>query len=235
MSAPTPNHKPLSEAAEDCLKAIWQRETEGQTASTTALAKALAVTPGTITAMLKRLASLELIEHRRYQGALLTESGRKVALEIVRHHRLLELYLYKEMGYSWDEVHDEAEALEHTISEEFEDRVAAMLGHPTTDPHGDPIPPKDGEPAQPTLLPLAALEPGQRAVIARVRDSDPEMLRLMSQRGLVLDVEIEALEPEEGQAVRIVASGGEARLTPEQAAQVFVRLAPEDAGSDSEQ
>jgi len=215
--------RPLSEAAEDCLKALWTFESEDRPATTTALARALELTPGTVTTMLKRLASLELVNHRPYQGVSLTPQGRRVALEVVRHHRLLEMYLFEKLGYTWDEVHDEAEALEHSISEDFEDRVAEMLGHPTHDPHGDPIPPKDGQPAAADLIPLTDLATGERAVIARVRDTDPELLRSMAAKGLVLAVEVEALGRKDDERLRLSVDGHEIEVTPEQASQVFVR------------
>jgi len=224
MRTAGPQQKPLSEAAEDCLKAIWSLQSQGQAAATNALAERLHLTPGTVTTMVKRLAALRLVDHAPYHGVTLTDAGRKVALEIVRHHRLLELYLHREMGYPWDQVHDEAEALEHSISEEFEDRVAEMLGHPTTDPHGDPIPTKEGDLVEAALVPLTELAPGQRAVIARVRDGDPAVLRSLARRGLVLDVEIEALPAPDDGPLRVVAGSDEQQLSSRQAGQVFVRL-----------
>ena len=134
----------LSPPIEDYLKTIYLlREREG-TATTTAIAAALEVTPASVTGMIKKLAELKLVRHTPYQGVELTKSGEKIALEMVRHHRLLELFLMEALGYTWDEVHAEAHMLEHVISEEFEERMAARLGYPTVDPHGDPIPTKDG-------------------------------------------------------------------------------------------
>jgi DtxR family Mn-dependent transcriptional regulator len=120
----------------------------------------------------------------------LTPAGRKIALEIIRHHRLLELYLQQALGYSWDEVHAEAEKLEHVISEDFEDRIAAMLGNPERDPHGDPIPSKDGSMAQPSGQPLSDLQAGQQARVAHVRDDDPALLRYLAEIGIVPDATI---------------------------------------------
>ena len=134
----------LSQALEDYLKVIYVLEADGEKATTTAIAQALDVSNASVTNMLKKLAGMNLIVHESYKGAELSPAGKKVALEILRHHRLLELYLKEVMGYSWDEVHDEAEKLEHHISEQFEDRIAELLNHPTHDPHGDPIPTKDG-------------------------------------------------------------------------------------------
>src|SRR5512136_2359528 len=134
----------LSPPIEDYLKAIYQlREREGA-ASTTGIAAALAVTPASVTGMIKKLAELKLVRHAPYQGVELTKAGEKIALEMVRHHRLLELFLIDALGYTWDEVHAEADVLEHVISEEFEERMAARLGYPAVDPHGAPIPAEDG-------------------------------------------------------------------------------------------
>lgn len=127
------------------------------------------VSSASVTNMLKRLAGLNLIEHKSYKGAKLTEAGRKIALEILRHHRLLELYLQEIMGYSWDEVHDEAEKLEHHISEQFEDKIAELLNHPTHDPHGDPIPSKDGVMPEMASLSLSEAETDEQYVIGRVK------------------------------------------------------------------
>ena len=128
-----------SESVQDYLKAIWKLENENR-ATTSALATELAVTPASSTAMVKKLAEMGLVEHERYRGIRLTPSGERAALEVVRHHRLLELYLMKALGLGWDQVHAEAERLEHYLSEELESRIDAALGYPTHDPHGDPIP-----------------------------------------------------------------------------------------------
>ncbi|MDW8396234.1 MAG: metal-dependent transcriptional regulator, partial [Anaerolineae bacterium] len=135
----------LSESMQDYLKVILELIQSNQRATTNALAARLNVTPASVTGMLKRLAELNLVEYEPYQGAELTPAGRRVALEVVRHHRLLELYLIEAMGYRWDEVHAEAERLEHAISQEFAERMARILGDPKVDPHGDPIPTREGE------------------------------------------------------------------------------------------
>ena len=150
--------KPLSSAVEDYLKAIFEL---GE-AKTQALADALEVSPASVTGMLKKLSALGLIEYERYRGVTLTPAGRKIALETLRHHRLIETYLAEALGYPWHEVHDEAERLEHHISEDFEDRIAEVLGNPTHDPHGDPIPGRDGSLPQSLGRPLTELEVGQR-------------------------------------------------------------------------
>src|SRR5512136_3130757 len=149
----------LSPPVEDYLKTVYLLcEREGA-ASTTGIAAALEVTPASVTGMVKKLAELKLVRHTPYQGVELTKSGEKIALEMVRHHRLLELFLAEALGYSWDEVHAEADVLEHVISEEFEDRIAARLGNPLVDPHGDPIPAKDGTIASVEQQSLLDLEP----------------------------------------------------------------------------
>lgn len=184
----------LSQSVEDYLKAIYVLQSEGETASTTNIAKALDVSSASVTNMLKRLAKMKLLEHESYKGAKLTPAGIKIALEVLRHHRLLELYLKEVMGYSWDEVHDEAENLEHHISEQFEDRIAELLNHPTHDPHGDPIPTKDG--VMPEMAQLSILEADEKTpyIIGRVKDQDPELLRYLEKIGVIPGVKIEVLE-----------------------------------------
>ena len=177
----------LTQSTEDYLKAIYDLTLNGERATTNQIAEQLGVKPASVTGMLKRLAASDppLLEYRKHQGAGLTEEGRRAALEIVRHHRLLELFLHETLGYSWDEVHVEADRLEHVISEKFEERMAAILGHPTHDPHGDPIPTRDLEMPDDAILCLAELELGQRATVKRVRVSDPALLRYLGGLGVV--------------------------------------------------
>ena len=182
----------LSQSAEDYIKVIFKFQSEG-VVTTNAIARALDVSSASVTNMLKRLAEMKLLQYTSYKGVKLTEAGRKIALEIIRHHRLIELYLSEVMGYSWDEVHDEAERLEHHISELFEDKISAMLGFPEFDPHGAPIPTKGGDIPDKEFSPLTNIEPGQIVRIERVSDGDPEMLRYLSEIGLVLNVKIEVL------------------------------------------
>lgn len=184
---------PLSHTIEDYLKAIYMLQEE-TTATTTDIARRMSVSPASATSMMKRLAKMGLVKHQHYQGVTLTKSGKKIALEIVRHHRLLELYLSEIMGLPLDTVHDEAERLEHHISEEFEDRMAELLGHPTHDPHGHPIPTKDGQVSEIIAHPLAEAQPGQAFVIHRVSDADPELLRYLKDLGLMPKVIGEIIE-----------------------------------------
>ncbi len=183
-----------TQSVEDYLKAIYVLETEGNRATTTNIAEALSVSSASVTNMLKRLATLKLITHKSYRGAELTEAGEKIALEIIRHHRLLELYLKEMLGYSWDEVHDEAEKLEHHISEQFEDTIAELLNHPTHDPHGDPIPSKDGVVPEMASLAITEAQVNQSYIVGRVKDQDPELLRYLEKTGIIPGVEITILE-----------------------------------------
>jgi DtxR family Mn-dependent transcriptional regulator len=175
----------LTQAIQDYLKAIYKLSEHGEAVTTNDLARELKVAPASVTNMLKRLSEMHLASYASYKGVTLSEAGCKAALEIIRHHRLLELYLKEALGYSWDKVHDEAETLEHHISEEFEDRIAAMLGDPHYDPHGDPIPTKNGTVPPTSTTPLASLEPGVNAVISRVSDANPEFLRYCASVGIV--------------------------------------------------
>jgi DtxR family Mn-dependent transcriptional regulator len=176
---------PRSTAVEDYAKAIYALEVRGEGAvSTNALAERLGVTPGSASGMVRRLDELGLVTHEPYKGVALTESGRRIALEVLRHHRLLELYLAESLGVPWDRVHAEAEVLEHHISEELEELIAAKLGNPTHDPHGDPIPTRELEIDEGPSESLATLEAGARGRFARVSDQDPEMLRYLAERGI---------------------------------------------------
>ncbi|MGB3543767.1 metal-dependent transcriptional regulator [Rubrivirga sp.] len=171
-------------AAEDYLKTIYALARTGEVATTSALAERLEVAPASVTGMLKKLAKSGLVNHEKYQGATLTEPGRLVAVETIRHHRLVETYLHQALGVPWDKLHDEAEAWEHVLSEDLESRMDAALGHPTHDPHGDPIPTPDLVLDERDLLPLARLEAGQLATVARVSDHDNALLREVGDAGL---------------------------------------------------
>jgi DtxR family transcriptional regulator, Mn-dependent transcriptional regulator len=174
-----------SEAVEDYAKAIHALSgPDLDPVGTSALAARLGVSPGTVTAMLKRMAELGLVEHEPYHGVKLTAAGERIALEVIRHHRLLEAYLAEALGMPWDRVHDEAEVLEHYISEELEERISVALGDPSRDPHGDPIPDRELEIFSSSSRPLAELDPGDSGVFSRVSDSAPEMLRYLSELGI---------------------------------------------------
>jgi len=177
--------KELTSAAEDYLKAIYALETEGKRATTSALAERMNVSAPSATAMMKRLAELGLVERSAYRGVVLTDRGRLCALEVLRHHRLLERYLADSLGMSLDEVHAEADRLEHALSEELEARIDEALGFPTHDPHGDPIPDRALRIAAPSSRSVADLDPGDTAVVTRVPDGDPALLRYLAEIALV--------------------------------------------------
>lgn len=184
-----------SEAIEDYAKAIYalSRRADGPV-GTSELADRLQVTPATATAMLKRLDERGIVRHRPYKGVTLTPEGERVALEVIRHHRLLEAYLAEALGMPWDRVHEEAEILEHYISEDLERLIAAKLGDPTHDPHGDPIPGPDlSPPVDAGTAPLAALDAGEVATFARVSDSDPAMLRHLTELGIAPGIEVRVI------------------------------------------
>ena len=175
----------ISAAVEDYAKVIYALQVErGGAVTNNALAERLGVSAASASNMVKRLCGLGLVEHLPYHGVELTAAGRRVALEVLRHHRLLELYLAQSLGVPWDRVHDEAEVLEHHISEELEELIANALGNPTHDPHGDPIPTRDLELVEDLAPTLDTLEPGQRGRFTRISDHDPEMLRYLAERGI---------------------------------------------------
>jgi DtxR family Mn-dependent transcriptional regulator len=180
----------FSTAVEDYAKAIFALEERDGTVTTNALAERLNVTPASASSMVRKLDELGLVTHEPYRSVRLTAEGRRLALEITRHHRLLELYLTESLGVPWDRVHAEAEVLEHHLSDELERRIAAKLGDPTHDPHGDPIPTADLKLAADDTRALAALEPGDSGTLARVSDAEPEMLRYLSARGIAPGVRL---------------------------------------------
>jgi DtxR family transcriptional regulator, Mn-dependent transcriptional regulator len=174
-----------SPAIEDYSKAIYSLQAHSEEpVSTSALAERLGITPGSVSAMLKKLDELGLIDHVPYRGVRLTADGQRLALEVIRHHRLLESFLADALGMPWDRVHAEAEVLEHVLSEDLEELIAAKLGHPTVDPHGDPIPDANLELNEPSTSSMDSLQPGDRGVFVRVSDSDPEMLRYLAGGGI---------------------------------------------------
>ena len=190
-----PLQRPESEATEDYVKAIHALEDRhGASVGTAELADRLGVTAGSASAMTRKLAERGLVDVEPYRGVTLTDRGRELALEVIRHHRLLELYLHEHLGVPWDRVHDEAERLEHVLSEDLERRIAAKLGDPTRDPHGDPIPTLDGRIVEPESRSLQTLEPGQAGRFVRVSDSDPGMLRYLSERGIGPGDRLEVLD-----------------------------------------
>ncbi len=216
---------------EDYLKALYrlQRDEEGPV-STSALADALDVTPPTTSSTLEKLEERGFVEREKYAGARLSPEGETVALEVIRHHRLLETYLTEYLGYDWAEVHDEADRLEHHISEEFERRVAAALGDPEVDPHGDPIPnetlePVDEEPPET----LGEHETGDTLVVERVSDRDPEELAYLSERGIAPGTELTVVDVAPIGMVTVEVDGEEVALPDRIADVIHVRSADREA------
>jgi len=212
----------LSQAVEDYLKVIYTMEMDGK-ATTSKIAEAMDISSASVTNMMKRLSEMGLVDHTSYKGVSLTETGQKVALEIIRHHRLLELYLSEVMDYSWDQVHDEAEKLEHHISEQFEDKMDELLGNPTHDPHGDPIPAKDGSLPITATSPLTEAKENTDYLIGRVKNQDPELLRYLEKIGLLPGTKITvlAVNPFNG-PIELSVEGQKQSIGHEVSQQIFV-------------
>jgi DtxR family Mn-dependent transcriptional regulator len=208
----TPHAGDLTAAVQDYAKAIYTLESRGGAASTNDLAALLEVRPASVSGMLRKLSDLGLVEHERYRGVRLTERGRRVALEVIRHHRLVELFLVESLGMTWDEVHAEAEVLEHALSEELEELIATKLGNPTVDPHGDPIPSRELKLAETPAPALAELEPGETAIFVRVSDADSEMLRFLGERDIVPGTRLEIVERQPFDGPLFVRTGGETHV-----------------------
>lgn len=188
--------KRITKSVQDYLKRIYELTEDGSPASTNDLARELKISAPSVTGMIKKLASAKpaMVEYQKHQGVTLTAAGKRAALEVIRHHRLLETWLVQTLGYSWDEVHEEAERLEHFISEDFEQRIAAALGHPTRDPHGELIPTEDLKMPVEDSTPLSALRPNQTGTIQRVVAQDPSLLRHLDDLRLTPGVQIEVIE-----------------------------------------
>jgi DtxR family Mn-dependent transcriptional regulator len=214
----------LTDAIQDYVKEIYKLEASGRRATTSALAEALEVSPPSVTSMLKKLATLGLVTHERYHGATLTEPGERVALEVIRHHRLLEQYLVETLGLSIDAVHAEADRLEHALSEELEAHIDRTLGFPTSDPHGDPIPGPDLKIAPTETTPLSALASGAKAVVSRVPDGDGELLRYLARLKITPGSPLEVREsaPFDG-PVTVRVGGADHAISRELAARISVR------------
>lgn len=182
----------ITEPTQDYLKAIYELSQNDQSASTNALAVRLGISPASVTGMIQRLATFDppLVIYRKHQGVTLTKTGERAALEVIRRHRLIETYLVRSLGYRWDEVHNEAEKLEHVISEDFESRIAKILGDPLRDPHGEPIPTSDLVMPDDSSVTLNVLRPDQRARVNRVKADDPGFLRHVETLGLTPGAEV---------------------------------------------
>lgn len=221
--------EPLTQSTEDYLKTIYDLTRQGQAASTNQIADVLGVKPASVTGMIQKMAQAEtpLVNYQKHYGVVLTPHGERLALEVIRHHRLLETFLHETLGYEWDAIHAEACRLEHVISEQFEERIAQALGNPAYDPHGDPIPDRDLLMPPVTTTSLGELLPGQQATIQRVRDTDPELLRYLAQRGLVPGVQVTLLDcsPFDGNlSLQIAGQGPAIVIGPRVAGQIFITI-----------
>lgn len=219
----------LTQAVEDYLKTIYELLSQHGRASTTQIAEALDVKPASVTGMIQKLAAADppLVEYEKHRGVVLTPEGEAAALEIIRHHRLLERFLYEILGFPWEKVHEEAHRLEHVISEEFEERMADILGNPTHDPHGDPIPTQ--ELTMPTFatLCLGELREGQSAIVKRVPDTDPDLLRYLAAVGVIPQTQFDvmAYSPFDGNlTIQLLGQEGTVVLGPGITSKIFVEI-----------
>jgi DtxR family Mn-dependent transcriptional regulator len=178
-------HKRITQERQDYLKAIYHLQQEDLPVRTTSIARVLGIEPASVTGVIQRLADLGLLDYQPYRGVTLTSEGERTALDIIRRHRLIELFLIESLGYSWDEVHDEAEGLEHVVSPLFIERLATILGHPEIDPHGSPIPTRDGQIEPEAGYPLSELPAGATGIVVRVDDKDPGLLRHLADIGIM--------------------------------------------------
>jgi len=213
-----------SQSIEDYLKAMYKLQSlqEGGV-STSELAKEMGVANASVTNMVKRLSKLGMVNYQSYYGTTLTKSGEKIALEMIRHHRLLELYLKEMLGYSWDEVHEEAEKLEHYISEQFEDKIAELLNNPTVDPHGDPIPTKDGEMPIISSKKLSSVVTDFSCIVQRVKNQDSGILRKLEHSGILPGAEVTIIKREKNTGkLFLTVDGQEITLTESLATQIYV-------------
>jgi len=215
----------LSQAMENYLKIIYEILEKHERASTSMIAERMGLSSPSVTSMIKRLADLNLVSHAPYQGVQLTPIGERTAVEIVRHHRLVELYLAQALGVPWDQVHDEAEKLEHVISEDLEDRIAQALGDPTVDPHGSPIPSRDGTVVRVDGAPLSSMPAGQTVAVVEVDDRNPDLLRYLGDLDLYPGAEIEIVRVEPYEGPFVVHTGGR-EVVIGRAAANEIRVAP---------
>jgi DtxR family transcriptional regulator, Mn-dependent transcriptional regulator len=199
----------LTRSVEDYLKAIYQLSPEGRHASTSEIAHLLALSPPSVTGMVKRLSEQGLLEHVPYRGVQLTDEGRRAALRMVRRHRLIEAYLVEFLGYSWDTVHEEAERLEHAVSDTMVERMASALGHPQVDPHGDPIPAADGSIQELSCTPLSDIPVGETVELHRVHESQPDRLRYIASLGLKPGVQVTVLDRQPFDELVTIRVGGQ--------------------------
>jgi DtxR family Mn-dependent transcriptional regulator len=220
-------HETLTRSVEDYLKAIYRLSPQGRPASTSEIAQRLELSPASVSGMVKRLSEQGLLEHAPYKGVQLTPEGRRAALRMLRRHRLIEAYLVAFLGYTWDTVHDEAERLEHAVSDTLVERMAAVLGHPAVDPHGDPIPTSEGDILEIESTPLAEVPAGATVEVRQVEEGQPERLRYIASIGLRPGVRVTVLDHQPFQGPITVAVDGRTHVIGHELAQV-VRCATDD-------
>jgi len=220
-------HETLTRSVEDYLKAIYRLSPQGRTASTSEIAQRLELSPASVSGMVKRLSEQGLLEHVPYKGVQLTADGRRAALRMLRRHRLIEAYLVAFLGYTWDTVHAEAERLEHAVSDVLVERIAAVLGNPTVDPHGDPIPTPDGDIHEPVSIPLSDVPAGRSVEIRQVEESQPDRLRYIASVGLRPGVQVTVLDRQPFHGPITIEVGGEIHVIGSELGQV-VRCAGDE-------
>ncbi|MFW6198210.1 MAG: metal-dependent transcriptional regulator [Acidobacteriota bacterium] len=224
-----------TQSIEDYIKAIFQLRKGDTSVPTSALAERLAVRPASVSNMLRRLDDLELIRYEPYRGAILTEAGEKLARGMIRRHRLIERFLSEVLDYPWEQVHEEAERLEHAVSPRFVEAIDRLLERPLTDPHGAPIPGVDGEMVEEQLPSLSELEPGEHAVVRRVRDSDPELLKFLRKVGIHPEARIEILDHGAHDGPIVLRIDGEShRMGKKAADSVYVEQVPNPSHRERE-
>ena len=213
MTAPVRNPQPpLTRSVEDYLKSIFHLTNQGGFATTSDIAAMLEIAPPSVSGMMKRLSETGLIEHVPYRGVQLTAQGRRAALQMIRRHRILEVYLAQQLGYDWGEVHVEAERLEHAVSEKLIERMAGALGDPRYDPHGAPIPTRAGDIEEAELITLAEAPVGATVLLRQVGDEDPARLRYLAEQGLTPGTRLEVVDRQPFNGPTTVRSGGDTRV-----------------------
>jgi DtxR family Mn-dependent transcriptional regulator len=222
-------HETLTRSVEDYLKAIYRLSPEGKTASTSEIAQRLELSPASVSGMVKRLSEQGLLEHVPYKGVQLTADGRRAALRVLRRHRLIEAYLVAFLGYTWDTVHEEAERLEHAVSDTLVQRMAAVLGDPAVDPHGDPIPTPDGDIHELASIPLAEVPAGTTVEVRQVEESQPDRLRYIASVGLQPGVRVMVLDRQPFQGPITIDVAGESHVISHELGQIVRCASGEDA------
>ncbi len=220
-------HESLTRSVEDYLKAIYRLSPQGRAASTSEIAQRLDLSPASVSGMVKRLSEQGLLEHVPYKGVQLTSEGRRAALRMLRRHRLIEAFLVAHLGYTWDTVHDEAERLEHAVSDTLVDRMAAVLGHPAVDPHGDPIPTSEGDILELASTPLSEVPAGAAVEVRQVEESQPDRLRYIASIGLRPGVHVTVVDRQPFEGPITIAVDGRTHVVGHQLARV-VRCSGED-------